>query len=198
MENCFQLDSFGTNLYNNAIDLIAENHLFEAIELLMQALEMEDENELYLNTMGLCMYIRGSFEEAKSCWLKSVSIASNSSNAQTYLENMDNSILTQYISGFNTCVGNIENCRLISALTNLLPVLEKVPNVHGFNLAGLLSYSIGLKKTALRFWKKSLSLDLTDKTAVSYINSCRLGFIPFIIEKTISEVFLLAGKLKLL
>lgn len=185
-------------LYNNAIDLINERDLSGAVEMLNQALELGGDNPQYSELLGLCLYARGSFEQARACWMRNAGLNSVSSNSGQYLKSMDSEEFSKYVQTFNSCIEEVEKSNYFKALLQLLPSLKFVPNVEGFNLAGLLFYKLGMRKSALRLWKKSLGIDLSDKTAAYYIANCRNGFMPFAFEKILREVLLLVGRFKLL
>jgi len=175
-------------LYNRAIDLIKESDLSQGIEMLYRAVELSGENEQYLDVLGLCLFARGNFREARVCWEKS----------GQYQKNMDAEEFHQYIRSFNSCLEAVEKGKYAQALSKLLPALQLIPNVEGYNLAGLLFYQLGMKKSALRLWKKSLSIDLGDKKAAYYMAHCQEGWLFLTGEKILWGVLSIAGKLKLL
>jgi len=187
-----------TSLYNAAISLIESRNLSGAVVVLNQALELAGDNPQYLNMLGLCLYARGSFKQARECFVKSREIDSTSINARRYIKSMDLKEFGIYVETFNSCVEAVKKNKPVKALFKLLPALESVPNAQGFNLAGLLYYKLGMRKNAARYWMKSFKIDLSDKTAAYYLSNCKEGFLPITFEKILWGVFCLAGKLKLL
>lgn len=187
-----------TMVYNRAIELIGERDLSGAVEMLNQAWELGGDNPQYLEVLGLCFYARGSFEQAGACWRRSVELDHTLSNSERYLKYMDSAEFAKYIKLFNSCIEAVEKGKHAKALWQLMPALELMPNVEGFNLAGLLFYQLRMKNSALKLWKKALNIDLADKTAVYYIAHSGEGLIPLAFEKILWGVLALAGKLKLL
>ena len=185
-------------LYNSAIVSIEGGDISGAAEKLQQALELGGNNPLYLEALGLCLYTRGSFRHAKACWTKSAALEGASASATRYLKHMASEEFISCIKAFNDCIEAIEKGKYLKALSRLMPSLESIPSVEGYNLAGLLFYKLGMRKSALRLWKKALCIDLSDKSAAYYISNCKEGLMPLILEKILWEVLGIAEKLKLL
>jgi len=174
-----------TSLYNTAISLIEDRNLSGAIVVLNQALELAGDTPQYLNMLGLCLYARGSFKQARECFVKSREIDNTSINVRRYIKSMDLKDFGIYVEPFNSCIEAVKKNKPVKALFKLLPALESVPNVEGFNLAGLLYYKLGMRKNAARCWMKSLKIDQSDKTAAYYLSNCKEGFLPITFEKII-------------
>lgn len=185
-------------LYNQAIDLINSHNLSIAIEMLIQALELNQDNTKYLEVLGLCFYAQGHFNHAMCCWKESVNLHMPSPIAEQYLQSIESDKFTAYMQIYNTCIDYMEKEQYVKALCQITPIIDKIPNSKIYNFAGLLLYQLGLRKSAIQLWKRSLSIDLSDITSAYYIANSKEGFIPYIIEKFFLEVLILAGKCKLL
>ena len=183
-------------LYNQAVSLIEKQYLSQAVELLQLAVEYDTTNAMAWNLLGLCLYLEGRLETARNSWLSGVSLEEGGEKAARYLKAMEANHFREYLLRFNRCIGYVNENRFIKALLELLPALETVPNVAGFNLAGLLFYKIGLRREAFVMWQKALQLDLTNKSAIHYLAAGREGRWPVFLERAAGGVLLRAGKYK--
>lgn len=184
--------------YNSSMDLIKENYLSGAACMLKEALELDGDNPQYLDALGLCMFARGDFEQAKVFWMRSIELDSVPARTEQYLKSMDSEDFIKYIQAFNFSIEAVDEGKYVKALLRIIPLLKLTPNVEGYNLAGLLFYKLGMRKSASRLWKEALDIDLSDKKAAYYIINCREGFLPYAFEKILWEVLAVVGRLKLL
>lgn len=200
MRTASDMDKAGmaTVLYNQAVLLIEKRYLSQAGELLQLAVEFDSKNTSIWNLLGLCRYLEGRFETARNSWLSGVFLEGEGGKAAEYLKAMETGPFREYLPRFNRCIGYINENKFVKALLELLPVLETVPNVIGFNLAGLLFYKIGLRRNAFVMWQKALQLDLTNKSAIHYLAAGREGRWPFFLERAAWEVLLRVGRRKFL
>lgn len=188
----------GMFLYNQAVLLIEKQYLSQAVELLQLVVEFEPKNAMAWNLLGLCLYLEGRFDAARNSWLSGAFWEKEGGKAAGYLKAVEADPFQEYLLRFNRCIDYINENRFVKALLELLPVLETIPNVTGFNLAGLLFYKIGLRKEAFVMWQKALQLDLTNKSAIHYLAVGREDCWPVFLERAAREVLLRVGKYKFL
>lgn len=188
----------GAALYNNAIGLVEEGNISGAADCLLEALSLEGPNGLYMNVLGLCMYARGEFSEAKAYWSAAAANKDIGETAAGYVKELFSDNFRKYAAAFNSCLDCISRGQPANAAAVLFPVLEKVPNVAGYNVAGLLACRLGFRNTALKFWKKALDIDLSDKAAIHYVLEYRKSIIPLFIENILLVVLKIVKRSKLL
>ncbi len=197
MEHKLNMNSIGAISFNNALQCLNSRDIEGAELFLEQALLIDGDNALYLKIKGLCKYIKGQFVEAKMCWMKVLSLDEEDIDTKRYLSEFDSEDFKFYLENYNKCIGLMRG-NPVKAIGILKSSIEQVPNVKGYELIGLLYYRLGLRKSALIFWKKALNMDISNKTVQRYISVCKKCVFPLIVEKAIVEVLLVVGKLKLL
>lgn len=196
--------------YNRAIELIGAGNLSRGVEILYQTWELAAANQKYLDVLnavdeqnvpdaqdvidvlGLCLFAQGKFIQAKVCWEHS-----EKNHSERYQKYFAAPEFVQYVEAYNECLQAVEKGKHLKGLLKLMPALESLPNVEGYNLAGLLFYQLGMKKSAMAFWRKSLNIDLSDGNAAYYLAYSGEGWLPLTVEKILWEVYQIAAKLKL-
>lgn len=210
-------------LYNRGLEQIKGGNLSLGIELLNEALEISKLSELgqlklnidksnkinnsdtsnisntsdtsdtldssdISDVLGLCLFAQGKFSQ-------SIEFLNKSEKHQKIINSPD---FLKYIAAYNECLRMVEKGNYIKGLLMITRALKSVPNGAGFNLAGLLFYHLGLKKSALGCWRKSLQIDLGDGNGAYFIAHSNEGYLPIALEKIFWGGFCIAGKLKLL
>lgn len=180
------------DLFNKALTFCNKNDLSGCIKLLDNC----EGDVLIYDLIGLCFYARGDFSQARMCWIKSIQLDENQVRAKEYLKDIDSKKFDIYIMIFNKGIDFIEKNKYISSIQYILAGNKIIPCVRGFNLTGLLLYRLGLKKNAIKLWKKSIEIDKGDIAASKYLENAEIGRLPFWVEKFILEMIKFAGKIK--
>jgi tetratricopeptide (TPR) repeat protein len=181
-------------VYNAALDLIANHDLTAAAQWLAQAVELYDHHLLW-ELLGLCRFSLGEYACAQQSWYRSVACGGADGQAHRYLNALTTPDFVEFAARFNASLNQALRQKFLSALLNLWPTLETVTNLAGKNLAGLLLYRLGLKKSAARLWKEVLRLDRSNRRAAAYLADGKPGFIPYWIEIIIWEALWICGKI---
>jgi tetratricopeptide (TPR) repeat protein len=185
----------GKTFYNTAVELIAAHNLSAATQWLRQAVELDSDNPPLWELLGLCQFSLGEFAAAQQAWRHGVACGTADGPSAQYLADLATADFKTITARFNRCLEQAAQRKIFSALLQLWPALESVPNLAGWNLAGLLLYQLGLKKNAARLWKQVLKQDRSNARAAYYLAEGKFGLLPYCIEKVILEVLLRCGKI---
>jgi tetratricopeptide (TPR) repeat protein len=181
-------------VYNAALDLIANHNLTAAAQWLAQAVELYDHHLLW-ELFGLCQFSLGEYASAQQSWRRSVACGGADGQANRYLNALTMPDFVELTTRFNASLHQATHQKFLLALLNLWPILETATNLAGRNLAGLLLYRLGLKKSAARLWKEVLRLDRSNRQAAAYLAEGKPGFVPYWIERIIWEALWICGKI---
>jgi tetratricopeptide (TPR) repeat protein len=185
----------GNTFYNTAVELIATHNLSTATQWLRLAVAIDSSNYLLWELLGLCQFSLGEFAAAQQAWRHGVLCGTADGSSAQYLTYLETADFQTFTARFNHCLAQAAHGKVLFALLKLWPTLESVPNLAGWNLAGLLLYQLRLKKSATRLWKKVLSQDHSNAAAAYYLTQGQAGLLPYCLEKVIWEVLLKCGKI---
>ena len=167
------LTKLSSDYYNLGLTLASMNNLTFAINALRKASLLDSRNYQSLDALGLCLYKRGDFAEAKGLWLKSNSIYSgNISLAEKYLSSYEQPSFNKMLDIFNLALkdaslGKYNNS--IKALTDKnFPCFEYSKFA---NLLGLCYISRGEANNARVAFRKALQIDSENRLTLNYLKA---------------------------
>lgn len=167
------LKKLSLEYYNLGVNFADIGNLTFAIRALRKASILDNANFQTLNVLGLCLYKRGDFPEAKKIWMESLRVYSGEKNpANKYLEAYKQSDFNKAIQIFNRALKDADSGnynKSIKALTDKsFPCFDycKFSNLLGLCYLG----NRDLNNARIAF-KKSLQIDSENTLTLNYLKN---------------------------
>lgn len=161
----------GNNLYNEALVLMQNNKIKEAMRILDKAILLDDTNINTLNLIGMCNYIYCNFNNAKYYFEKSIDI-DKINRATVYIEDMNSREFMNIFIKYKEALNFIKWKRLKEAVVLLeeIKLLNK-ELIPPYEMLYLLYMNIGEKEEAIKNIKVAYFLDNSSVSISKYYNN---------------------------
>ena len=152
-------------LYNAGLEAAKEHNLYDAEQLLKQALKLNKHQSDARNLLGLIYYEAGEFAKAIEEWAISVTLRSEDNAAQGYLDNIykdfsEMEMVTNVIRKYNQALQYCKQGNEDIALLQLKKVIGLYPNyIRANQLIALLYAKEGNYDKARSYLKSTLKID---------------------------------------
>lgn len=167
------LKELSLDYYNLGVGFAGINKLTPAIRALRKASAIDKANFKALNLLGLCLYKRGDFSEAKEIWIQSINVNSgNISPSFKYLESYEETEFTRIIDAFNIA---LKDAKLGKYNKSIKTLTDKTFPCFDYcifaNLLGLCYLGRRESNNARIAFKRSLQIDSENSFALNYLMS---------------------------
>lgn len=169
------LEDMGLKLYNMGIEAVSQNNISGALDFFEKALGFKPGHPDCLNAAGLCCFELGDFKKAAYFWKRSLQIDTDGNSAGKYLEYLDGDEFKAYVSSYNKILDHIYRREYIRALIGMKALKKLHAPLDLINIRGLLFYRLGLKRTALKQWRRVIGMDCSNRNAIGYILKSSIG-----------------------
>jgi len=161
--------------YNNALDLLEDNDITNAIDYLNKSIKFYDKDIDILNLLGLCYYYKCNFDQAITYWQKSISINKNNNEALEYIDFVRNDPEFQnLIDKYNRTIDLVQNQKYEKAIKLLKEIIANNKElIEPYQILGLTYMELGKFKKALNWLKKAQLLDDGNSNIQKYIIDCK-------------------------
>lgn len=169
------LNELSSICYNDALDLINQNHISKAIDLLHKAIQINSKNLDAVNLLGLCYFKIGKYTDALNEWIYSVNISKDNNIATKYINDIDkgNHIkeIRQAIEIYNKSIDFIQENNEKYAILQLKKAIKIMPDmIDAHLLLTVLFIQARNYNDAYKSVKKALYLDSANKDALRYLS----------------------------
>lgn len=161
-------------LYNQALELIKESNLSDAVKQLKESIRLYSKDPEILNVLGLCSFSMCNFQEARYFWSKSMQISAEDNRAKVYLQTIDSNKFKEMINQYNHSLQKINNNQVEEAVLELQRITHHYSNlIEPYILLGLCNYHLGRYEEAEKNWLKAWSYDQGNIKVKTYLYSVR-------------------------
>lgn len=160
--------------YNNALEMIQDNDITNAIKELEKSIDLYSSDTDTLNLLGLCLYYKGNFNEALKYWSLSIKIEETANPAVRYISMMKSEDNHQLISLYNQAIEHAGNGNMINAIEILKNTIgPNYTTIEPLIFIGLCYMDLEKYDEALDYFRKAEALDSGDERLRKYIMSCQ-------------------------
>ncbi len=158
--------------YKNALNLIKNNNVSEAVKELKLSLKFHKSNTDSLNLLGLAFYLKCRFQKAEEKWRKSLEIKRKNNKAADYLELITKNDFKELRKEYQNIIFNdkVGKKTKINFLEKVIAEHEEL--IEPYVLLGLLYKKEDNFEEALQYFYKAYDLDKGNQTIKNYILDC--------------------------
>lgn len=158
--------------YKNALNLIKNNNVSEAVKELKLSLKFHKSNTDSLNLLGLAFYLKCRFQKAEEQWRKSLEIKRKNNKAADYLELITKNDFKELRKEYQNIIFNdkVGKNTKINFLEKVIAEHEEL--IEPYVLLGLLYKKEDDFEEALQYFYKAYDLDKGNQTIKNYILDC--------------------------
>jgi len=156
--------------YNKAIELMNNNNLSDAQDMLSKCLALCDEDVEVLNLSGMCAYFTCDFEMANIYWTKSLAINIENNKAVEYLKNIHSDNFNDFLLAYNIVIDKASKGEYLDASLKLEALIKtNPPLVEPHIIIGLCYLGLNNKSKAMEAFSSAHSLDKGNKKNINYL-----------------------------
>lgn len=168
MNNLIQISNI---YYNNALDLVKNNEISKAVELIEKCLKYYAKDVQALNLMGLCQYILCDFDKAYFYWSKSLVCDDKNNRAKYYLDVLNSDNFKMVIQKYNSAIDSINNFRYKDAINTLEEISQSNKElIEPYVIIGLCYYELREYNLAKKYIQHALTIDKDNSKYLIYLN----------------------------
>lgn len=168
MDNLIELASI---YYNNALDLIKDNNISKAVELIEKSLEYNYEDVQALNLMGIFQYMFCNFDKALLTWNKSLICDNTNNRARYYLESLNSEKFKGFLEYYNLSISYIDKFEYKAAIELLLEINKTNKDlIEPYALIGNCYYALQEHELAKKYLNQALAKDIDNIKYLKYLN----------------------------
>lgn len=157
--------------YNKALDLVKDNNISEAVEVIEKSFENITEDVEILNLMGLCQYVLCNFDQASLYWNKSLLTSNIDNRAKDYVEYLNSDKFKNFIDYYNLSISYIDKLKYENAVELLLQINKTNEDlIEPYGLIGNCYYSLGEHDLAEKYLNEALRRDIANPKYLKYLN----------------------------
>ncbi|SFM01497.1 tetratricopeptide repeat protein [Halanaerobium salsuginis] len=158
--------------YQNAVELVKNNNVSEAITELKLCLKFDAKNIAVLNLLGLAYYLKCRFDKAEKTWRKSLALKNSDNKARDYLELITKKDFKELRDEYRKILFNEDTAqgRKIKFLKRLIEEYDEL--IEPYVILGLLYKREGKYQEALKYFYQAYELDSGNKNIKNYILEC--------------------------
>lgn len=157
--------------YQLALICIENKDITNALKNLNTAIEIEPNNVEVLNSLALCYFILGDFDEAEKRWYEVLKIDATNNEAKASLDHLLSPAFSFWIKRYHSVLKEIEKRNYDVAIKELKKLMEENDTIIGvYQLLGLCYLAKGDKKYAVKIWRKGLAIDKSNPQLIDYLN----------------------------
>ena len=169
-----KLKEYAYQYYNQALDLLADNDLTNAVKSLKKSIILYSQDTDILNLLGLCYYYQCNFSRAAFFWGQSLSLTGEHNKASQYLEYIRGDAFQQLISKYNRAVDFIHNQQYRQGISLLQEVIDKEKDlIEPRVILGLSYLELGESDKALDHLQSARQMDSGNPQIKDYIIECK-------------------------
>lgn len=158
--------------YKNALNLIKNNNVSEAVKELKLSLKFHKLDTDSLNLLGLAFYLKCRFQKAEAKWRKSLEVKRKNNKAADYLELITKNDFKELRKEYQNIIFNdkVEKKIKIDFLKKVIAEHDEL--IEPYVLLGLLYKKEENYEEALKYFYKAYDLDKGNQTIKNYILDC--------------------------
>jgi Flp pilus assembly protein TadD len=158
--------------YQNALHLIKNNNVSDAVKELKLCLKFNRNNTAALNLLGLAYYLKCRFEKAEANWRKSLSIRRENNKAADYIELITKSDFKELRRRYKKILFNdeVDEKTKIAFLEDIIADHEEL--IEPYVILALLYKRKGNHEQALTYLYEAYDLDSGNNNIKDYILEC--------------------------
>ena len=164
-----------TNIYyNNALDLVKNNKVSLAVELLEKCLNYYAKDTQVLNLMGICQYVLCDFDKAYFYWCQSLMCGQETNRANYYLDILNSNDFQELIKNYNLAISNVNNLNYKEAIDILSKIIESNKElIEPYVIIGLCYYKINENKLAQTYIEYAINKDKGNSKYLIYLDEIK-------------------------
>jgi tetratricopeptide (TPR) repeat protein len=158
--------------YRDAMNLIKNNNVSDAIEELKLCLKFNSKSVAALNLLGLAYYLKCRFDKAEKTWRKSLSLQRDKNKARDYLELITKQDFKEIRKEYKDILFSDEAAKnkKIKFLKKLIEEYDEL--IEPYVILGLLYKKEENYEEALKYFYQAYELDSGNQNIKNYIMQC--------------------------
>lgn len=156
--------------YNSALELVEENKISKAIEILEKSLKCYCKNTEVLNLIGLCEYVSCNFDKAYFYWDKSLELCKKNNKADNYLKMLNSREFDVLLSKYNLAIDNLDNSNYKQTIKILKEIIKSNKDlIEPYIIIGLCYYELKEYNLAKDYLEEAKLKDKEDERILNYL-----------------------------